>query len=82
MVFMELPGARVPLTLTLPIVPDPFRKAPGLTVIEDPVRLPLTESMPPETVVAPVYVLTPAKISFPDPFFVSVPVDVAMAPLP
>jgi hypothetical protein len=75
---IELPGASVPpLMVVVPTVPLPPRVPPAFTVVRlDDAVDPFTASVPPFTVVAPVYVLMPDRIMVP------VPVLTSLAPVP
>ncbi|GJE68610.1 hypothetical protein CHKEEEPN_0126 [Methylorubrum podarium] len=72
---MELPGATVApeVATTPPTVPVPPRLAPDPTVTIEPARLPLTESRPCATPVAPVKLPVPVRSSVPAPVLVRVP---------
>src|SRR5262245_11857197 len=68
--------------LTLETVPVPPRIAPVFTVTPlDAAMLPVTESVPPLTVVAPAYVLVPDSVNVPVPVLVRLVVAPWIAPL-
>ncbi len=78
----EEPGATVPreFTITLPTVPAPLR-TPGLLTVTLLLGLsePLTARLPPLIVVAPVYVLEPARTCVPLPLMTRL---IVPSPLP
>ena len=77
-VLVALPALSCPLTVVVPLEPVPYRNAPEATVTAEDTLVPFWMRMPPETVVLPLRVLAPVRVSVPARF-VSAPVPLSTA---